>query len=155
MTRFTLSLAALAAALAAVLAAPLAVSARPAARAASATTISTRHTSRGTLLTDARGFTLYAFTKDGRNRDRCVTTPGCAHTWPPVTTSGGVVAGRGVQRALLGTIRISGGRRQVTYAGHALYRYSLDPGPAQTGYLGVSSFGGTWKAVRPSGSEIG
>ena len=151
MTRFLLALTTLAA----VLAVPIAVSAHPAARAASATTISTRHTSRGTLLTDARGFTLYAFTKDGRNRDRCVTTAGCSSTWPPVTTAGGVVAGRGVQRGLLGTIRISGGRRQVTYAGHALYHYSLDAGPAQTGYIGFSSFGGTWKAVRPSGSEVG
>ena len=151
MTRFLLALGTLAA----VFAAPLAVSAHPTARAASATTISSRHTGRGVLLTDARGFTLYAFTKDGINRDRCVTTRHCTGTWPPVTTSGGAVAGSGVRRGLIGTITISGGRRQVTYAGHALYRYSLDPGPAQTGYIGVSSFGGTWKAVRPSGSEVG
>ena len=150
-TRFILALGTLAA----VLAAPVAVSAHPAASAASATTISTRHTAMGTLLTDARGFTVYAFTKDGINRDRCVTTRHCTGTWPPVTTTGGVVAGRGVRRALLGTIRIAGGRRQVTYAGHPLYHYRLDSGPAQTGYIGFSSFGGTWKAVRPSGSEVG
>lgn len=140
---------------AALFAAPLAVQARPTAAAAAASTISARHTAMGTILTDGRGFTLYAFSRDGRNRDRCIPTAGCAAIWPAVKTAGRPRAGSGVWGSLLGSIRISGGAMQVTYAGHPVYRYSADSGPAQTGYIGFSSFGGTWKAVRLSGAEVG
>lgn len=141
--------------LAAPCAAPLAGQAHPTATATAAATISARHSARGTILTDGRGFTLYAFTRDGHNRDRCIPTAGCAAIWPAVKTGGRPRAGTGVRGSRLGSIRIPGGAMQVTYAGHPLYRYSADSSPAQTGYIGFSSFGGTWKAVRPTGAEVG
>jgi predicted lipoprotein with Yx(FWY)xxD motif len=48
--------------------------------------------------------------------------------WPALTTDGAPVAGRGVNRWLLGAVyRADLGTFQVTYAGHPLYLF--DPGP--------------------------
>ena len=126
------------------------------ASAASAGALITAHSSSlGTLLVNGRGYTLYLFTRDRHGKDTCVTATGCASAWPPVTTAGTPRAGAGVKASLLGTIALPGGRRQVTYAGHPLYTYANDSGPAQTAYVGVSAFGGTWLAVSPSGKSLG
>src|SRR5947209_13105229 len=93
--------------------------------ASAATKVQLRHTSAGTILVNGRGFTLYMFTRDGRNRDRCVAISGCRSVWPLLAQSGSTVAGRGVRRSQLGSIKV-GGRRQVTYAGHPLYSYIGD-----------------------------
>lgn len=52
--------------------------------------------------------------------------------WPPVITRGKPIAGRGLKSSLLGTIRRANGARQVTFAGHPLYRYVLDTRSGQT-----------------------
>jgi hypothetical protein len=57
-----------------------------------------------------------------------------------------------VKASLLGSIALPHRTaRQVTYAGHPLYTYSGDSGPAQTDYVGVSMFGGAWPALTASG----
>ena len=56
-----------------------------------------RQTSKGKILVNSRGFTIYAFTRDGRNRDQCVKISGCAGIWPLVKTSGTPLAGPGVK----------------------------------------------------------
>jgi predicted lipoprotein with Yx(FWY)xxD motif len=111
-------------------------------------------TSRGKLLANSRSFTLYLFTADHRNSDRCVSVSGCATTWPPLTMSGRPTAGTGVNKALLGTIKLPNGQHQVTYAGHPLYRYAADATPASTSYIGATSFGGTWLAVNAAGTAV-
>jgi predicted lipoprotein with Yx(FWY)xxD motif len=116
--------------------------------------IQLRRTSVGTILVNGRGFTVYAFTKDSRNRDVCVQIHECPHFWPPVTTGASALAGPGVRSSLLGTITIKGGAKQVTYAGHPLYGYSGDSGPGQTGYVNASAFGGHWPALTASGGEV-
>jgi predicted lipoprotein with Yx(FWY)xxD motif len=128
---------------------------------AKAAKVQLRHTSKGKILVDASGFTLYRFTKDPRNKNTCVSSPAegygsesCTEVWPPLTTSGKPVAGAGVKSSLLGTIKLSGGRKQVTYAGHPLYRYKAASGPGETGYIGVKSFGGTWEAVSATGGVV-
>lgn len=113
-----------------------------------------RHTALGNILTNGRGFTLYAFSRDGRNHDRCVSIGGCTGTWPPLMTSAGPLHGPGIKSRLLGTIKLPSGARQVTYAGHPLYTYIADGGPGQTFYVGVSQFGGTWYAVNPAGQIV-
>ena len=117
--------------------------------------IQLRRTSLGEVLVDGRGFTVYAFSRDGRRKDRCVMTQGCSVVWPAIPTSGAPRAGRGVKRSLLATIRISGRATQVTYAGHPLYHYSGDVSPGSTDYVGVSQFRGVWRALRPSGALAG
>jgi predicted lipoprotein with Yx(FWY)xxD motif len=118
------------------------------------TKISLRKTGIGMILVNARGRTLYAFTKDGRNKDRCVTTPGCTSTWPAVTTAGKPRAGKGVNASKLGSIKLSDGSRQVTYGGRPLYTYVGDESAGETDYVGVMAFGGTWQAVNAAGKTV-
>jgi hypothetical protein len=73
--------------------------------------------------------------------------------WPALETSGKPTAGSGVKASLLSSIRISGGARQVTYDGHALYTYSADS-RGSTAYVGVSAFGGSWYAVSAAGHAV-
>ena len=94
------------------------------------------------------------FTRDGRNRDTCVTIGGCEAVWPPFTVTGKPTAGRGVKNSLFGSIRIAGGQHQITYAGHPLYLYAGDTSAGHTDYLGFSSFGGTWLGVSAAGQAV-
>jgi len=124
------------------------------AHAAKAAKLQVRSTSLGKILVNSQGFTVYRFTKDARNKDTCVTTSGCSEVWPPLTTSGRPIAGAGVKASLLSTIKLTGGRRQVTYAGHALYLYKPATERGETSYVGVTSFGGTWDAVNSAGGLV-
>jgi predicted lipoprotein with Yx(FWY)xxD motif len=120
----------------------------------SAERIQLRKTRVGTILVNGRSRTVYAFTRDSRNKDTCQQISGCTQVWPPVTSAGRPVAGAGVRSSLLGTITIKGGAKQVTYAGHPLYTYSGDSGPGQTGYVNFSAFGGRWPAMNAAGREV-
>jgi predicted lipoprotein with Yx(FWY)xxD motif len=117
-------------------------------------TLELRRTAVGTILVNSRGFTIYAFTRDGRNRDNCAASRPCIVTWPAVTTVGAPITGPGVRTSLLGTIPLKGGGRQVTYAGHPLYTYVADTRPGQTTYVNILQFGGRWPAVNAAGQEI-
>jgi predicted lipoprotein with Yx(FWY)xxD motif len=122
----------------------------PSASAASvSTTIRTRHTRIGTILVSPSGDTLYAFTRDSRNRDTCVSLRGCRSAWPIMAVRGTLRAGSGVSQSMLGTIRV-GSSRQVTYDGHPLYGYIGNSGPGDVSYVGARAFGGDWLAVTPS-----
>jgi predicted lipoprotein with Yx(FWY)xxD motif len=108
----------------------------------------------GPILVNSRGFTVYAFTADKTNKDKCVSiAPQCLTVWPPVTTTGKPVAGPGVKQSLLGTIKL-GRKTQVTYAGHPLYTYVADTRPAQTSYVNILQFKGRWPALNAAGAEV-
>jgi len=126
----------------------------PAGRAARTVRVGLARTSHGRILATAAGFTLYEFSKDPRNRDTCAKVSECSSTWPPLTTSGSPVAGTGVKASLLSTIRLSGGTRQVTYAGHPLYTYAPATERGETVYIGAIQFGGTWYAVNAAGGRV-
>jgi predicted lipoprotein with Yx(FWY)xxD motif len=111
-----------------------------------------RHTSLGSILTTSSGLTLYMFTHDHGSENSCVKIHECAKSWPALDSSGTPLAGPGVQRSLLSTIRVAGAK-QVTYAGHALYTFSEDM-PGSTGYVGVKEFGGNWYALSAAGHEV-
>jgi predicted lipoprotein with Yx(FWY)xxD motif len=115
-------------------------------------TVKGRRTQIGKILVNGSGFTLYMFTKDRRNKDRCAKD--CQMVWPPLTVKGRPTAGPGVRRSLLGTIRISGGRKQVTYDGHPLYTYSQASRPGDTSYVGANQFGGFWYALKANGKTV-
>jgi predicted lipoprotein with Yx(FWY)xxD motif len=132
----------------------LALAAVPAASArASGATINLRHTRFGSILFNGRGFVLYAFTPDTRNHDACAAIRQCLNLWPPVTARGPIHTGRGVKRRLLGTIRLRGGRHQVTYAGRPLYTYVPDRRGA-VNHVNIFQFGGYWPAVDANGNEV-
>ena len=100
-----------------------------------------------TVLTNAKGFTLYWFTRDTATRSDCHAS--CARHWPPVT--GPVTAGQGVAGAI-GTITRPGGSVQATYDGHPLYTASADTAPGQARGNGVYSDGGIWHEMTVSGA---
>ena len=116
--------------------------------------IQLRHTEVGKVLVDSSGFTVFRFSKDPRNSDTCVKISGCTNLWPPLMSSGRPVAGPGVRSALLSTIKLPGGGRQVTYAGHPLYRYSAATEKGETGYVGAQQFGGSWYALNAAGDSV-
>ena len=116
--------------------------------------IQLRHTEVGKVLVDSSGFTVFRFSKDPRNSDTCVKISGCTNLWPPLMSSGRPIAGPGVRAALLSTIKLPGGGRQVTYAGHPLYRYSAATEKGETGYVGAQQFGGSWYALNSAGGSV-
>ncbi|MDQ6835498.1 MAG: hypothetical protein M3016_04855 [Actinomycetota bacterium] len=117
------------------------------------TRVKVAHRAVGSILVTRGGFTLYVFTRDGRNRDRCRGLSGCPGIWPALKTRVRPVAGHGVRSKLLSTIKL-GGARQVTYAGHPLYMYVGDSGPGDTSYVGASQFGGHWYAINAAGRVV-
>jgi predicted lipoprotein with Yx(FWY)xxD motif len=131
-----------------------AASGRPAAATAASkrAIVKTRPGALGTFLVDGQGRTLYRFLKDKGRRSRCSGV--CAQEWPPTTTSGRPHAAGRAKASLLSTVRRAGGGRQVDYAGHPLYRFSLDSGPGKTSGQGIEAFGGRWYVVAPSGRAI-
>jgi predicted lipoprotein with Yx(FWY)xxD motif len=109
-------------------------------------------TTLGRVLVDARGRTLYLFAKDKGGRSACYGA--CATYWPPLVSTAKPQAARGVRASLLGLTKRTDGKRQVTYAGHPLYTFSLDTRAGQTSGQGLTDFGGTWAAVATSGRAV-
>jgi predicted lipoprotein with Yx(FWY)xxD motif len=109
-------------------------------------------TTLGKVLVDARGRTLYLFEKDKRGKSACYGA--CATYWPPLVSSAKPRAARGVRASLLGVTKRTDGKRQVTYAGHPLYTFSLDTRAGQTSGQGLTDFGGTWAVVAASGRAV-
>ncbi len=129
-------------------------SASPSARTARVAKLQLRQTSAGKLLVDSSGFTVYRFTKDTGRSNTCLKVSGCSGTWPALTTTGRPIAGSGVRSSLLSTITLPNGSKQVTYAGHPLYRYAAASERAETVYISAEQFGGKWYGVNASGSFV-
>ncbi len=115
-----------------------------------AVTIKTASTSLGTVLTNAKGYTLYYFAIDTSTTSKCYGT--CASYWTPVTGSSASVSGTTLS-GHFGTITRSNGQKQLTYDGHPLYTYVGDSAPGQTSGNGKNLSGGLWWAITPSGSK--
>ena len=98
-----------------------------------------------TVLTNAKGFTLYWFVPDTATKSNC--NGSCATYWPPV--KGPATAGAGVT-GKLGTIKRSDGSTQATYNGHPLYTYVGDTAPGQAKGNGLNLSGGVWHEVTVS-----
>ena len=106
----------------------------------------------GRIVVESKGRTLYLFEKDKHGRSTCYGA--CATYWPPLITHGKPVARAGAKQRLLGTTRRSNGSRQVTYAGHPVYRYIGDTRAGQTNGEGLDDFGAGWDALTPAGKKI-
>jgi predicted lipoprotein with Yx(FWY)xxD motif len=119
---------------------------------ASTVTIMTRSTSKGTVLTNAAGKTLYWFAIDTSTTSKCTGT--CATYWPPVIGTPSAAAGTSLPHGF-GTITRPGGQIQATYDGHPLYTYVSDTAPGQIGGNGLNLSGGLWWAMTPSGAKLG
>jgi predicted lipoprotein with Yx(FWY)xxD motif len=106
----------------------------------------------GKIIVDAEGRTLYDFVIDKGTTSVCYGA--CASLWPPYTTHGRPVAGKGVLPKLIGTTKRRDGSSEVTYAGHPLYYYAPDRARGQITGQALNQFGAPWYALGPSGTEI-
>jgi predicted lipoprotein with Yx(FWY)xxD motif len=118
------------------------------ARSSKATVVMTRKTSLGTILVTSAGRSLYLDTADKSGHPAC--TGSCLSIWPPLKASGPVKASGGAKAADLGTIKIAGGIKQVTYKGHPLYTFASDSKSGETSGEGQNGF----YVVSPSGNKI-
>ena len=93
----------------------------------------------GSVIVDAQGRTLYRFTAEGQGRPVC--TGACVGTWPPAV----VADAAGLPKHVATVKRPDGGKLQLTYDGHPLYRYGGDQTKADANGEGV---GGQWFVVK-------
>jgi predicted lipoprotein with Yx(FWY)xxD motif len=113
--------------------------------------IKTASTSMGTVLTTAKGFTIYWFALDTPTKSNC--NGSCAAFWPPVTGHPSAASGVSLP-GKWGTIKRSNGALQATYDGHPLYTYKGDTSPGQVKGNGLNLSGGKWWAMTPSGAKL-
>ena len=112
------------------------------------TIVMTRKTKLGTILVTSSGRSLYLDASDKNGHPAC--TSSCLTIWPPLKATGTVKAEGGAKAADLGTTKIAGGIRQVTYNGHPLYTFASDTKSGQTTGEGQNGF----YVVSPSGNKI-
>jgi predicted lipoprotein with Yx(FWY)xxD motif len=126
--------------------------------AAQGATVQVRETTRGKILVDEAGFTLYYFTLDKKHQDHCITIEmmglKCPEFWPPLEVTGMPTAGEGIKAKSLGTTELPGGAKQVTFKKKALYTYVGDAEPGATGYIGALAFGGYWYGLSAKGMKV-
>ena len=123
-----------------------AASAASASASSSGTALKTATIGGVTVLTSAKGFTLYSFVPDTATQSNC--NGACATYWRPV--KGPATAGPGVTGTLT-TITRSDGSTQAAYDGHPLYTYVGDTAPGQAKGNGLNLSGGVWHEVTASG----
>lgn len=96
-----------------------------------------------TVLTDAKGFSLYFFTPDTAGTVAC--TGACAKVWPPLMATSSTLASDHGLPGKLGVINGPNGM-QVTYNSHPLYTFAHDMAPGQANGEGLL---GKWFVAKP------
>jgi predicted lipoprotein with Yx(FWY)xxD motif len=102
-----------------------------------------------TVLTDAKGMTLYALSGEQNGKFIC-TSSACLQVWHPVTASGASAGSGGV--ASLGAVKRPDGTEQVTYKGMPLYTFTGDQQAGDANGQGFKDVG-TWSALKVSASS--
>ena len=118
--------------------------------ASAAVDLKTASSSVGSIVVDAKGMSLYFFTKDTKDSGTSACTGSCLVQWPPMTTASGSPAAEGVT-GKLGTISTPDGKKQVTLNGMPLYYFAKDAKPGDILGQGV---GGVWYLSDPSGAMV-
>ena len=116
------------------------------AHAAAAGGLKTAKIGGATVLTSAKGLTLYSFAPDTATTSKCNGT--CATNWPPVK---GRVTAAGVKGSF-GTIKRADGSVQATFDGHPLYTFIGDTAPGQNKGNGLNANGGLWHEITTAGT---
>jgi predicted lipoprotein with Yx(FWY)xxD motif len=98
-----------------------------------------------TVLTNAKGLTLYYFTSDSATQS--ALSRNCLRVWPPLlfSGSGGPTSSSSLSGKLSVQTDVNG--NQIEYNGHPLYTFSGDSAPGQTNGDGLY---GVWFVVTPN-----
>jgi predicted lipoprotein with Yx(FWY)xxD motif len=115
-------------------------------------TIALSESDLGTILVDAEGMTLYAFTPDTAGESTCYDD--CAAAWPPLLVDDPAAAavGDGLDASLLSTVDRTDGTKQVKYGDWPLYYFANDSAAGDVNGQGV---GEKWYVVDAAGALIG
>jgi predicted lipoprotein with Yx(FWY)xxD motif len=102
-------------------------------------TVKVGDTSKGKVLTDGAGMTLYTYNPDTAGSGKSVCTGGCLAEWPAViaTSAPSGVSGASGAFAL---IKRDDGSMQVSYKGKPLYRFVDDKAPGDATGDGMDDF---------------
>ncbi|MHC6591970.1 COG4315 family predicted lipoprotein [Arthrobacter sp. C152] len=119
-------------------------------QASTAAELMTASSSAGTIVVDAKGMSVYFFTKDTKGSGTSACTGACLAQWPPVTTTSATPSASGVT-GTLGTITTPDGKKQVTLNGLPLYYFAKDTKAGDVLGQGVNN---VWYLANPSGDMI-
>ncbi len=120
---------------------PSAAISTPASSAMATTTVQVENNAtKGKILANAEGMTLYEFDNDTTGKSNCEAA--CATTWPPLKFSG---TGTPTGATGLTTITRTDGTKQVALDGHPLYNYS---GDTKAGDTNGDGFAGKWHVAK-------
>jgi predicted lipoprotein with Yx(FWY)xxD motif len=117
---------------------------------AAAVDLKTASSSAGNIVVDAKGISVYFFTKDAKDSGTSACTGACLTSWPPLTTTSATPTAEGVS-GKVGTITTPDGAKQVTLNGLPLYYFAQDKNPGDILGQGVNS---VWYLASPAGEMI-
>lgn len=130
--------------------APAASVSPPSATASADVDLMTASSSAGNIVVDAKGMSVYFFTKDVKDSGTSACTDACLTAWPPVTTTADTPKVEGVT-GTVGTITTPDGAKQVTLNGLPLYYFAKDTKAGDILGQGVND---VWYLADPSGEMI-
>lgn len=117
---------------------------------AGAAELKTASSGAGQIVVDAKGMSVYFFTKDVKDSATSACTGACIAAWPPVLTETDSPAVDGVT-GTVGTIATPEGKKQVTLNGLPVYYYIKDKAAGDITGQGVN---GVWYLVSPAGEMV-
>lgn len=117
---------------------------------AGAAELKTAQSGAGQIVVDAKGMSVYFFTKDVKDSGTSACTGACIAAWPPVTTASDSPAVDGIT-ATVGTIPTPDGKKQVTINGLPVYYYAKDKAAGEITGQGANS---AWYLVNPAGDMV-
>ena len=103
----------------------------------------------GPILVDAEGKTLYMFKPDTAGESTCYDD--CEANWPPLTVTGDIAVGEGLDAAAFTTVPRTDGTSQVKAGAWPLYYFAAD---AAAGDINGQGQGDVWYVVSPAGEPI-
>ncbi|RJQ80140.1 MAG: hypothetical protein C4519_10360 [Desulfobacteraceae bacterium] len=98
----------------------------------------------GSYLTDAKGMTLYWFTKDTQGMSNC--NEGCLDKWP-IYYNETIAATGGLNSSDFSTITRADGKKQTAFRGWPLYYFVMDKAAGDTTGQGVRE---VWYVIDPA-----
>ena len=117
---------------------------------AGAAELKTASSGAGQIVVDAKGMSIYFFTKDVKDSGTSACTGACITAWPPVLTESDSPAVEGVT-GTVGTIATPEGKKQVTVNGLPVYYYVQDKAAGDITGQGVND---VWYLVSPAGEMV-